>query len=355
MERGAERLAQTAAGLGGGLVRGERGGRGEVLLDRVEVVCHLHGRHYDIIMMSCQVTVMSTAVRSMSRAERRSRGLFGLRSAVRLVWSAGCPATPRGGSSCARCTRSSALRRAPRRSAAVAPGAARSARDEPEPSTRPRAPARQERARPLSTVDPPDLAVRPTLRRLFPLWWEQRRLVGARPRLRARLHGALARDPDADPAYAIDDAIAARIDDRLLPLPRRDRRCSATLRFVVELHAPLRDRARRHRVEARLRELLYDAYLRYPRAFYDRHATGQVISRATNDLYPVRYFIGWGIVQGIQSAMMIIGVGDRARARQPAARARSPRSRCRRRRAGVVLRAPRHPDLAPRAGARRAT
>ncbi len=35
-----------------------------------------------------------------------------------------------------------------------------------------------------------------------------------------------------------------------------------------------------------MRELLYQAYLRYPRAFYDRHATGQVVSRATNDLYP---------------------------------------------------------------------
>jgi ABC-type multidrug transport system fused ATPase/permease subunit len=60
-------------------------------------------------------------------------------------------------------------------------------------------------------------------------------------------------------------------------------------------------------VEARLRSLLYDAYLRFPRAFYDRHATGEVISRATNDIYPVRYFIGWGVVQGIQSAMMIVG------------------------------------------------
>ena len=30
-----------------------------------------------------------------------------------------------------------------------------------------------------------------------------------------------------------------------------------------------------------------------------------MISRATNDIYPVRYFIGWGVVQGIQSAMMI--------------------------------------------------
>ena len=58
-----------------------------------------------------------------------------------------------------------------------------------------------------------------------------------------------------------------------------------------------------------MRELLYQAYLRYPRAFYDRHATGQVLSRATNDLYPIRYFIGWGLVQGMQSIMMIIGVG----------------------------------------------
>jgi len=62
------------------------------------------------------------------------------------------------------------------------------------------------------------------------------------------------------------------------------------------------------RVEWRMRELLYQAYLRYPRAFYDRHATGQVVSRATNDLYPIRYFIGWGMTQGIQSLMMIVGI-----------------------------------------------
>src|SRR5918996_271036 len=61
-------------------------------------------------------------------------------------------------------------------------------------------------------------------------------------------------------------------------------------------------------VEARMRELLYAAYLRFPRAFYGVHPTGQVVSRATNDLYPIRYFIGWGLVQGAQSAMMIIGV-----------------------------------------------
>jgi ABC-type multidrug transport system fused ATPase/permease subunit len=58
-----------------------------------------------------------------------------------------------------------------------------------------------------------------------------------------------------------------------------------------------------------MRELLYSAYLQFPRAFFDRHATGQVVSRATNDLYPIRYFIGWGMVQGAQSAMMIVGAG----------------------------------------------
>ncbi|MDX6539986.1 MAG: ATP-binding cassette, subfamily bacterial, partial [Gaiellales bacterium] len=31
-------------------------------------------------------------------------------------------------------------------------------------------------------------------------------------------------------------------------------------------------------------------------------------SRATNDLYPIRYFIGWGVVQVVSSLMMIIGV-----------------------------------------------
>jgi ABC-type multidrug transport system fused ATPase/permease subunit len=58
-----------------------------------------------------------------------------------------------------------------------------------------------------------------------------------------------------------------------------------------------------------MRELLYSAYLHFPRAFFDRHATGQVVSRATNDLFPIRYFIGWGMVQGIQSVLMILGAG----------------------------------------------
>jgi ABC-type multidrug transport system fused ATPase/permease subunit len=60
-------------------------------------------------------------------------------------------------------------------------------------------------------------------------------------------------------------------------------------------------------VEAQMREKLYDSYLKFPRAFYDRHATGQVLSRATNDLYPVRYFIGFGLILAFQSTIMIAG------------------------------------------------
>ena len=95
-----------------------------------------------------------------------------------------------------------------------------------------------------------------------------------------------------------------------------------------------------------MRELLYAAYLRFPRAFYDLHPTGQVVSRATNDLYPIRYFIGWGMVQGAQSAMMLVGAGIVLVLTNPALalleRAAAAADRAR----GVALRAPRDADLA---------
>src|SRR5260221_12323978 len=56
-----------------------------------------------------------------------------------------------------------------------------------------------------------------------------------------------------------------------------------------------------------MRERLSGAYEPFPHPILIRHSTGQVVSRATNDLYPIRYFIGWGMVQGAQSAMMIVG------------------------------------------------
>ena len=157
----------------------------------------------------------------------------------------------------------------------------------------------------MDHVDPPDLALRPTLRRLFPLWWEQRRLVAVGVAF-AFATTALSIAIPVLIQRVVDDAVVGPHDDRLLPYLGVIL-VLAVLRFGVNFSRRFATARVGIAVEARLRGMLYDAYLRYPRAFFDRHATGEVISRATNDVYPVRYFIGWGVVQGIQSAMMIVG------------------------------------------------
>ena len=158
----------------------------------------------------------------------------------------------------------------------------------------------------VNPVDPPDLGLLPTFRRLLRLWWGERRLgfVGLTFALAYTLIST------AIPLLmqrAIDHAIVRHVQPLwpylLLIL------ALGGLRLVVNFFRRYATARIGIRIEARMRELLYAAYLRYPRAFYDRHATGQVLSRATNDLYPIRYFIGWGLVQGIQSMMMIVGAG----------------------------------------------
>ena len=152
-------------------------------------------------------------------------------------------------------------------------------------------------------VDPPDLDSRATLRRLFPLWWEQRRLAAIGLSC-ALAFTALSMTIPILIQRTIDEAIVGTDDGRLLPYLAAIV-VLAALRFAVNFTRRFATARIGVAVEARLRELLYHAYVTYPRAFFDRHATGEVISRATNDIYPVRYFIGWGVVQGIQSAMMI--------------------------------------------------
>jgi ABC-type multidrug transport system fused ATPase/permease subunit len=155
-------------------------------------------------------------------------------------------------------------------------------------------------------LDPPDYEFRTTARRLAGVWHEQWRITAvalgyaltysllslAIPLLVARtIDGSILHDerPLWPELAAIGGLALVRAGINFL-------RRYATARVGVG-------------VEARMRELLYAAYLRFPRAFYDVHPTGQVLSRATNDLYPVRYFIGWGLVQGAQSVMMVIGAG----------------------------------------------
>ena len=157
----------------------------------------------------------------------------------------------------------------------------------------------------MEHVDPPDLGLWPTLRRLFPLWWEQRRLV-ALGLACALAFTALSITIPILIQRVVDEAIVGTQDERLLPYLGAIV-VLATLRFGVNFTRRFATARVGIAVEARLRGMLYHAYLTYPRAFFDRHATGEVISRATNDIYPVRYFIGWGVVQGIQSAMMITG------------------------------------------------
>jgi ATP-binding cassette, subfamily B, bacterial len=155
-------------------------------------------------------------------------------------------------------------------------------------------------------VDPPDLGLLPTLRRLLRLWWEQRRM-GAVGLSFALAYTLISTTIPILMQRAIDNAVVEHRQPLwpylliILAL--------GSVRFVVNFLRRYATARIGIRIEARMRELLYDAYLRYPRAFYDRHATGQVLSRATNDLYPIRYFIGWGLVQGMQSLMMIVGAG----------------------------------------------
>jgi ABC-type multidrug transport system fused ATPase/permease subunit len=165
--------------------------------------------------------------------------------------------------------------------------------------------SRDERSSDLNPVDPPDLPLRPTIRHLYPLWRSQWRLVLLGLAC-ALTFTALSLTIPILIQRTIDDAIDG--GDRSLLVPYLAAILAvAVLRFGVNFTRRFATARIGIAVEARLRGLLYEAYLRYPRAFYDRHATGEVISRATNDIYPVRYFIGWGVVQGIQSAMMIVG------------------------------------------------
>ena len=157
-----------------------------------------------------------------------------------------------------------------------------------------------------NTVDPPDLGLLPTFRRLLRLWWGERRLgfVGL---AFALVYTLISTTIPLLLQRAIDHAVVShtqRLWPYLLAIVGL-----GTLRFGVNFMRRYATARIGIRIEARMREMLYSAYLRYPRAFYDRHATGQVLSRATNDLYPIRYFIGWGLVQGMQSVMMIVGAG----------------------------------------------
>jgi ABC-type multidrug transport system fused ATPase/permease subunit len=155
-------------------------------------------------------------------------------------------------------------------------------------------------------VDPPDLGLLPTFRRLLRLWREQWKL-GVFGLTCSFFYTLISTTIPILVQRGIDRAIVHHAQ-RLWPYLAIIVGLAAA-RMVINFNRRYATARIGVRIEARMRELLYQAYLRYPRAFYDRHATGQVLSRATNDLYPIRYFIGWGLVQGMQSLMMIVAAG----------------------------------------------
>jgi ABC-type multidrug transport system fused ATPase/permease subunit len=158
----------------------------------------------------------------------------------------------------------------------------------------------------LRPVEPPDYATWPTAVRLLRIWREQWRL-GAFGLACAFCYSAISITIPILVAQAIDNSIVhdrQRLEPYLAAILGL-----AALRFGINFSRRYATARIGIRMEMRMRELLYDAYLHFPRAFYDRHPTGQVVSRATNDLYPIRYFMGWGLVQGAQSVMMIVGAG----------------------------------------------
>jgi ATP-binding cassette subfamily B protein len=61
-------------------------------------------------------------------------------------------------------------------------------------------------------------------------------------------------------------------------------------------------------VEFDMRNALYARLVRLSFGFYDRHQTGQLMSRATVDLQSVRFFLGYGLIFFFQHVLTVVGV-----------------------------------------------
>jgi ABC-type multidrug transport system fused ATPase/permease subunit len=61
-------------------------------------------------------------------------------------------------------------------------------------------------------------------------------------------------------------------------------------------------------VEMDMRQGLYSHLVRLSFGFYDRHQTGQLMSRATVDLQGVRFFLGYGLVFFFQNVLTVVSV-----------------------------------------------
>ena len=125
-------------------------------------------------------------------------------------------------------------------------------------------------------MDPEDLGFLPTAKGLAKLWREQGRLVVV-GLVCAFVYSALSLAIPIVVQRAIDHSIAPAHGPGSSLWPYLIAIIAlAAVRFPVNFTRRYATSRTGIRVEWRMRELLYQAYLRYPRAFYDVHATGQV-------------------------------------------------------------------------------
>jgi ATP-binding cassette subfamily B protein len=82
----------------------------------------------------------------------------------------------------------------------------------------------------------------------------------------------------------------------------------AVLRFLFSSLRRISTNYLGHVVEYRMRKALFEKMLSLHHGFYDRAPTGELVSRATNDLRVVRFFVGWGMFQLFVSLLTLIVV-----------------------------------------------
>src|SRR5881398_2028807 len=105
------------------------------------------------------------------------------------------------------------------------------------------------------------------------------------------------------------------IDDALAPHDSRKLRLYVAAIVVLGLVRALLMYGRRMisgrqalAVEIDLRQRLYAHLVRLSFGFYDRHQTGQLMSRATVDLQGVRFFVGYGLIFFFQNVLTVASV-----------------------------------------------
>ncbi len=82
----------------------------------------------------------------------------------------------------------------------------------------------------------------------------------------------------------------------------------AVLRFLFSSLRRFSTNYLAHVVEYRMRKALFEKMLSLHHGFYDGASTGELVSRATNDLRVVRFFVGWGMFQLFISLLTLIAV-----------------------------------------------